>query len=79
MSDPVPHIVAPILAPDGFVYADGVKVARWIAERQTLEFVDRNRQRCQERGRHTVEVRVVDVAKLAGQPRRAANPLTLRG
>lgn len=60
-----PHIVPLTLAPDGFVYADSVKVARFVPERGTLEFVDRNRQRCEQLGRQTVEVPVADVAKLA--------------
>ena len=59
-----PHIVPLTLAPDGFVYADSVKVARYVPERGTLEFIDRNRQRCEQLGRRTVEVKVEDMAKL---------------
>ena len=59
-----PHIVPLTLALDGFVYADSVKVARFVRERGTLEFIDKNRQRCEQLGRRTVEVAVADVAKL---------------
>ena len=59
-----PHIVPLTLAPDGFVYADSVKVARFVPERGTLEFIDKNRQRCEQLGRRTVEVPVADMAKL---------------
>lgn len=59
-----PHIVPLTLAPDGFVYADGVKIARFIRERGTLEFIDKNRQRCEQLGRRTVEVPLADVAQL---------------
>lgn len=60
-----PHIVPLTVAPDGFLYADGVKVARYVPERGTLEFHDKDRQRCAQLGRTTVEVPIADVAKLA--------------
>ena len=59
-----PHIVPLTLAPDGFVYADSVKVARFVPERGTLEFIDKNRQRCEQLGRRTREVPIVDMTKL---------------
>lgn len=60
-----PHIVPLTVAPDGFVYADGVKLARYRPERQTLEFYDKNRQRCAQLGRTVVEVPIADLARLA--------------
>lgn len=60
-----PHIVPLTVGRDGFVYADGVKIARYRPERQTLEFYDKNRQRCAQLGRTVVEVPIADVAKLA--------------
>lgn len=62
-----PHIVPLTIAPDGYLYADGVKVARYVPERGTLAFHDKNRQRCEKLGRTTVEVPIADVAKLAGK------------
>jgi len=40
----------------GFVYIDGVRVARWIPDRQALQFWDRNRNRTMRRGSRYVEV-----------------------
>lgn len=51
---------------DGFAYVDGVKIGRYIPERQTLEFIDPNRQRCQQKGRQVVEVKIAEFSKLNG-------------
>ena len=40
----------------GFVYIDGVRVARWIPDRQALQFWDKDRRRVSERGSRCVEV-----------------------
>lgn len=50
------HVVAPILAADGFVYAEGVRIGQFVPERNTIAFVDRNRERCEQLGRQVVEV-----------------------
>lgn len=59
-----PRIVSPIIMGDGFVYVDSIRIARYIAERGTLEFFDKNRERSDLLQRRTVEVRLADLAKL---------------
>jgi hypothetical protein len=45
----------------GFVWVDGVKVCRYVAERGTLAFIDRDRRRCSERGGREVEVGIEEI------------------
>lgn len=52
---------------DGFVYADGVKLGRFIAERQTIQVKDSDRRRCLIKGREVVEIRISDLANLPQQ------------
>jgi hypothetical protein len=49
------------------VYADGVKIGRLIPERGVMQFLDRDRRRCSERGSETVEVRLSDLGNLPQQ------------
>ena len=42
----------------GFVYVGGVKIARYIPERRTLQFRDDNRHRSVQRGSQYVEVSI---------------------
>lgn len=49
---------------EGFVVVDGVKVAKFIPERQSIQFLDRDRRRCAEKGREVVEVRLCDLADI---------------
>lgn len=51
---------------DGYVYADGAKIAKWDSSRQVLQFVDRDRRRCLQKGREVVEVSVTEFGKLIG-------------
>lgn len=66
MSQPYnrPVIVPLTVTSDGWVQADGVKVCRYIAERGTLQFVDKDRRTSSTRGTRYVEVSVSDVAKI---------------
>lgn len=41
---------------DDFVYADGVKIGKYIRERRTVQFLDRDRRRSSKRGSNRVEV-----------------------
>lgn len=52
---------------DGFVYADGVKLGRFIPERQTIQVQDRDRRRCLIKGREVVEIRISDLVNLPQQ------------
>lgn len=49
---------------DGFVYADGVKLGRFIPESKSIQFLDRDRRRCAEKGREVVEIKISDLANL---------------
>lgn len=51
---------------DGYVYVDGAKIARYDSSRQVLQFVDRDRRRCLQKGREVVEVNVSEFGKLIG-------------
>ena len=53
------------LLPCDLVNANSVEMARYVLERGTLEFIDKNRQRCEQLGRRTMEVPVADLAKLS--------------
>jgi hypothetical protein len=53
-----------VIGKDGFLYADGVKLARLIPERQTIQFLDRDRRRCLQKGREVVEVKISDLGNL---------------
>lgn len=52
---------------DGFVYADGVKLGRFIAERQTIQVLDRDRRRCLIKGREVVEIKISDLTNLSNK------------
>lgn len=49
---------------DGFVYADGVKLGRFIPESKSIQFLDRDRRRCTEKGREVVEIKISDLTNL---------------
>jgi len=53
-----------VVGKNGMVYADGVKIARLIPERGVMQFLDRDRRRCSERGSEVVEVRISDLGNL---------------
>lgn len=44
----------------GYLYVDGVKVARWIPQVQVLEFCDKDRLRSAKRGSRLVRIRLRD-------------------
>ena len=48
----------------GFVVINGVKVARYLAERHCLQFVDKDRRRASERGSRLFEVSIDALADL---------------
>lgn len=48
----------------GFVHIDGVPVCRYIRERDTLQFVDKDRRRSAARGGRQVEVKLDELVKL---------------
>jgi len=48
----------------GFVCINGVKVAKYLAERHCLQFVDRDRWRSKKRGTQLIEVPVDVLNKL---------------
>lgn len=52
---------------DGYAYVDGVKIARYVPDRQVLQFVDRDRRRCLQKGREVVEISVTEFGKLVGK------------
>ena len=52
---------------DGFVYADGVKIGRQGSGPGLIQFFDRDKRRCQEKGRQVVEVSISDLANLPKQ------------
>ena len=56
--DGIPPCFFPLLDDDGYVYIGGVKVARYIPERDTLQFLDKDKRRATRRGCSVVEVRV---------------------
>jgi len=56
--DGLPPCFMPMLDQQGFVYIGGVKVARYVAERDTLQFLDKDKRRATRRGCSVVEVRV---------------------
>jgi len=56
--DGLPPCFYPMLDERGFVYIGGVKVARYVRERDTLQFVDKDKRRATRRGCPVVEVRV---------------------
>ena len=45
---------------DGFLYVDGVMVARWIPQMRALEFCDKNKLRSAQRGSRLVRIRLRD-------------------
>lgn len=53
-----------VVGKDNYIFADGVKVARLIPERQSIQFLDRDRRRCLEKGREVVEIKLSDLASL---------------
>lgn len=56
-----------VIGKDNFVYADGVKLGRFIPENKSIQFLDRDRRRCLEKGREVVEVKVSDLLNLPKQ------------
>lgn len=56
-----------VVGKDGYVYADGVKLGKFVPERQSVQFLDRDRRRCLIKGREVVEVRISDLANLPQQ------------
>jgi hypothetical protein len=50
---------------DGFVYVRGVKVAKYLPDSNSLQFVDKDMRRSAQRGTRFVEVSVGEIAKLA--------------
>jgi hypothetical protein len=55
------------VAKNGIVYADGVKVGRYIPDKGVIQFVDRDKRRCLEKGRDVVEVKLSDLVNLPQQ------------
>jgi hypothetical protein len=53
-----------VVGKDGFAYADGVRLGRFIPESKSIQFLDRDRRRCVEKGREVVEVKLADLANL---------------
>lgn len=56
-----------VVGKNGFVYADGVKIAKLIPERGVVQFIDPDRRRCLQKGRESVEVKLSDLANLPQQ------------
>ncbi len=52
---------------NGFVYADGVRVARYLPEKKSLQFLDKDRKRSSARGSRYVEVSISEVASLGSE------------
>lgn len=59
-----PRCFIPILDSQNYVYIGGVRVARWIPERNTLQFCDGDKRRASRRGPY-VEVRLTRLCELA--------------
>jgi hypothetical protein len=53
-----------VVGKNNYLFVDGVKIARLVPERGVMQFLDRDRRRCAERGSETVEVRLSDLANL---------------
>jgi hypothetical protein len=51
----------------GYVYVDGVKVAKYVPEKQCLQFLDKDRIRSNQRGSNVVEVPIAEVAKIGAK------------
>lgn len=68
---PTGHLVK-VLHLDGnrFIYADGVLLARLVIERNTLQFIDKDKRRCSERGTRYIEVLIPDLADIERFTRR---------
>lgn len=49
----------------GFLYVDGVKVAKYLPEKRCLQFFDKDRVRSTQRGSNVVEVPLSDIAALS--------------
>lgn len=56
-----------VVGKNGFVYADGVKIAKLIPERGVVQFVDPDRRRCAQKGREVVEIKISDLVNLPQQ------------
>lgn len=54
---------------NNFVYVQGVRIARLVPASGSLQFLDRDRRRSEERGTRIVEVRLSEVAKLLPDPK----------
>lgn len=52
---------------NGLIYADGVKIGRLVPDRGVVQFVDRDKRRCLEKGRNVVEVKLSDLMDLPKQ------------
>lgn len=48
----------------GYIYADGVRIARISPDKRCLQFLDRDRRRSDQRGSSFVEVAIKDMANL---------------
>jgi len=57
-ADGAPPCFVPLVNGDDFVYIGGVKIARVIPERGTLQFWDKDTRRATRRGCPVVEVRI---------------------
>ena len=55
------------VAKNGMVYADGVRVGRFLPDKGVIQFVDKDKRRCLEKGRDVVEVRLSDLVNLPKQ------------
>ena len=50
---------------ENYLYVDGVKVARFVPEKECLQFLDKDRIRSTQRGSNVVEIPISELAKLA--------------
>jgi hypothetical protein len=49
----------------GFVYVDGVKIAKYLPERHCLQFLDKDKRRSDQRGSNVVEASLIDLVSIA--------------
>lgn len=62
-----PKLSPVVVGKNGFVYADGVRIAKLIPERGAVQFIDPDRRRCAQKGREVVEIRISDLINLPSQ------------
>ena len=65
MPAPNPKISPVQVGKDGFAYADGVRLGRFVPERGTIQVIDKDRRRCLIKGREVVEIKLSDLANLS--------------